>query len=240
MSNTRVRATVTGAVCLAWITPAFAQTPSPPAAPQEIYHVHVVKAAAGKLPELLEAYKNTVPPDPGDPQVSPIILRHREGGEWDLIVITPRGKDHTLRSDAPPQPVQDFNQRIIPITDWHADTFAVGPTWDVVQKALVPARAAQAVYVVTDSRAITGHRPQLRQTLDRIGEQASGRNVLFAHMEGQPWNFLSVTRYDSWADLGQQQTAPAGPQDPSLDLRRDMAVHNDTVATWVGGAEARR
>jgi hypothetical protein len=74
----------------------------------------------------------------------------------------------------------------------------------------------------------------------RIVEQSAGRNVLFAHIEGEPRNFLSVTRYDSWADLGQPQTAPSGPQDPSMDLRRDMAVHHDTVATYVSGGEARK
>lgn len=240
MSSTRVRAALGAAACLAWITPAFAQQPSQPAAPQEIYHVHVVKATAGKLPELIEVYKNPVAPDPGDPQVDPIVLRHREGGEWDIIVVTPRGKDHTVRSDAPPQPIQDFNQKVIPLTDWHADTFTVGPTWDVVQKALVPARGAQPVYTVTDYRALTGHRSQLRQTLDRIVAQSGGRSVLFAHVEGAPWNFIGITRYDSWADLGQQQTAPVQPQENSLDLRRDMAVHHDTVATYVGGGEARR
>jgi len=240
MSGTRVRATLGAVACLAWVTPAFAQQPPPPAAPLEIYHVHVVKAAAGKLPELIEVYKNAVAPDPGDPQVDPIILRHREGGEWDIIVVTPRGKDYTLRSDALPAPIQAFNEKVIPLTDWHADTFTVGPTWDVVQKALVPARGAQPVYTVTDYRALTGHRSQLRQTLDRIVEQSAGRSVLLSHVEGAPWNFIAITRYDSWADLGQQQTAPAGPQDPSLDLRRDMAVHHDTVATYVGGGEARR
>jgi hypothetical protein len=240
MSSTRVRATLGATACLAWITPALAQQPSPPAAPQEIYHVHVVKATAGKLTELIEVYKTAVAPDPGDPQVNPIILRHREGGEWDIIVITPRGKDHTLSSGAPSQATQDFNQKVIPLSDWHADTFTVGPSWDVVQKALLPAGGAQTVYTVTDYRALTGHRTQLRQTLDKIVEQGGGRNVLFSHVEGAPWNFISVTRYDSWADLGQQQTAPAGPQDPSLDLRRDMAVHHDTVATYVWGGDGRR
>ncbi|HVR70643.1 MAG TPA: hypothetical protein VMT87_07330, partial [Vicinamibacteria bacterium] len=120
------------------------------------------------------------------------------------------------------------------------DTFTVGPAWDVVQKALVPGRGAQPVYTVTDYRALTGHRTQLRQTLDRIVERSAGRSVLLTHIEGAPWNFLGITRYDSWADLGQQQTAPAGQApDPALDLRRDMAVHHDTVATYVGGGEGR-
>jgi hypothetical protein len=224
------------------VTPVLAQQPpSPPAEALELYHVHVVKAAAGKLSDLIDAYSPGPAARPGDPQVAPIVLRHREGGEWDLLVITPLGKDHSLNADPPPPEVQAFNQRIIPITDWHGDTFAVGPPWESVQKAILPARRAQTVYVVTDLRALTGHRPQLRQTLDRIGQQASGRSALFAHVEGAPWNFLTITRYDSWADLGQQQTGqPSQPLDNSLDLRRDMAVQHDTVATYVGGGEARK
>jgi hypothetical protein len=144
------------------VTPAFAQQPpSPPAEALELYHVHVVKATADKLSDLIDAYSPGPAARPGDPQVAPIVLRHREGGEWDLIVITPLGKDHALNADPPPPDVQAFNQRIIPITDWHGDTFAVGPPWESVQKALLPARGAQGtVYVVTDVRAVTGHRPQ--------------------------------------------------------------------------------
>jgi len=243
MSRKCVRRVFGTAVGVLLATPLLAQQPpSTPAAALELYHVHVVKAAAGKLSDVIDAYSNGPAARPGDPQVAPVILRHREGGEWDLMVITPHGKDHTLSADTPPAEVQAFNQKIIPLSDWHGDTFAVGPPWESVQKAILPARGAQGtVYVVTDLRALTGHRQGLRQTLDRIGQQAPGRTALFAHVEGAPWNFLTITRYDSWADLGQQQTGQSSQQqDPSLDLRRDMAVHHDTVATYVGGGEARK
>ena len=227
--------------------PTLAQPPSPSAVapPQELYHLHFAKAAAGKLAELTEANKGGPAPDKGDPQVAPIILRHREGGEWDLFVITPLGKEHTMRTDVPlPQDVQQFNQRVNPLTDWHSDSFVVGPTWDVVQKALMPSAGAQStVYTVSDYRAVPGHRPQLRQTLDALAQQAPGRGVLFAHAEGGPWNFIDVVRYDSWGDLGRQATqpAPAASQpDPGLQLREHMAVHHDTVATYVAGGEARK
>ena len=62
----------------------------------ELYHIHMSKAAPGKLPQLTEAYQTAPAPDASEPQVTPIILRHREGGEWDLITITPLGKQVTL------------------------------------------------------------------------------------------------------------------------------------------------
>ncbi len=80
----------------------------------------------------------------------------------------------------------DYFTRLGPLSDWHSDTFVTGPAWAVVQKALVPAKDAQTVYVVSDYRSLAGHRPQLRQTLDRNATDTPGRSVLFAHVEGAP------------------------------------------------------
>src|SRR5688500_20359374 len=89
----------------------------------ELYHIHVSKAAPGKLTQLIDAYQKGPAPEANEPQVTPIIMRHREGGEWDLITITPLGKQITLTASAPSQAVQDFNTRLQPLSDWHADTF---------------------------------------------------------------------------------------------------------------------
>jgi hypothetical protein len=217
-----------------------------PAQPQqqtpalELYHIHVSKAAPGKLPQLIEAYQTGPAPEASQPQVTPIILRHREGSEWDLITITPLGKQVTLKAEAPPQAVQDYFTRLAPLSDWHGDTFVVGPSWAVVQKALVPAKDAQPVYVVSDYRSLPGHRPQLRQILDRTVQDTPGRSVLFAHVEGAPWNFLSVTSYDSWNAIGAPPPQPASgtpPQDAGLAIREHMAVHHDTIVVYVSGGQ---
>jgi hypothetical protein len=217
-----------------------AQQPQQQAPAPELYHIHVVKAAPGKLPQLIEAYQNAPAPEAGQPQVTPIILRHREGSEWDLITITPLGKQVTLKADAPPQAVQDYYTRLQPLSDWHGDTFVVGPSWAVVQKALVPAKGAQPVYVVSDYRSLAGHRAQLRQILDRTAQDTPGRSVIFAHVEGAPWNFLTVTSYDSWNAIGAPPPQPASgtsPQDAGLALREHMAVHHDTIAVYVSGGQ---
>lgn len=217
-----------------------------PAQPQqqaqalELYHIHVSKAAPGKLLQLVDAYQKGPAPDASQPQVTPIILRHREGGEWDFITITPLGKQITLTASAPPQAVQDYFARLDPLSDWHVDTFVVGPSWAVVQKALVPPKDAQPVYVVSDYRSLAGHRSQLRQILDRNAQDTPGRSVLFAHVEGAPWNFLTVTSYDSWNAVGAPppQSASGTPRpDPGLDLREHMAVHHDTIAVYISGGQ---
>ena len=221
-----------------------AQQPTQQSQPQapalELYHIHISKAAPGKLPQLIEAYQNGPAPEAGQPQVTPIILRHREGGEWDLITITPLGKQITLTASAPPQAVQDYFTRLGPLSDWHGDTFVIGPSWAVVQKALVPAKDAQLVYVVSDYRSLAGHRTQLRQILDRNAQDTPGRSVLFAHVEGAPWNFLTVTSYDSWNAIGAPPPQPASGTsrpEPGLELREHMAVHHDTITSYVSGGQ---
>lgn len=207
----------------------------------ELYHIHVVKAAPGKLPQLISEYKNEPGPQEGQPQASPVILRHREGSEWDLIEITPLGKETTISAQPPSKAVQEYRERLWGLAAWHGDTFAVGPAWATVQKVLVPeGNAQQAVYVVSDYRALSGHRRQLREVLDGNAEQTPGRAVIFSHVEGAPWNLLMVTRYDSWADLGADTQPQAGQQEPGLAIREHLAVHHDTICTYVSGGEAIR
>ncbi len=218
------------------LTIAVAQE-SQPAQDLELYHIHVVNSAPGKLTELIDAYKNAPGPEAGEPQVTPIILRHAQGGEWDLIVITPLGKQTTITASAPTKAVQEYNQRLAPLSNWHGDTFVVGPAWSVVQKLLVPAKG-EPIYQISDYRSLPGHRAQLQKVLN--DGPAAARSILFAHVEGAPWNFLSITRFDSWAELGAPPQPAAGtatPQAQGLAIRDHMAVHHDTIATYVSGGQ---
>lgn len=245
MNRTDVRSGILlVAAFLLTATVSIAQQPAQPQSQQpapalELYHIHISKAAPGKLTQLIDAYKNGPAPAADEPQVSPIILRHRDGDEWDLITITPLGKQVTLSANAPPQATQDYFQRVGPLSDWHSDTFVVGPSWAIVQKALVVTKG-DPVYTVTDYRSLPGHRAELRQVLDRGAQDTPGRNVLFSHVEGASWNFLIVTRYDSWAEMGApppQPAAGAAPQDQGLAMRDHLAVHHDTIAVYVSGGQ---
>ena len=56
---------------------------------RELYRIHFFKAAPGKLPDLIDAYKNAPVPDAATPR--PMAFRHQSGDDWDLMVIYPLG-----------------------------------------------------------------------------------------------------------------------------------------------------
>lgn len=223
---------------------------------QEVYHVHFVKAAPGKLPEMIDAYVNA----PADPNASapPLILRHVEGDDWDLLVLTPMGKEDKVTAGAPSTADMQFIQRTRPLRAMHTDTITVGPAWATTRAALAtPNPGVQAtgtsggaptsaVYVVTTMRAQPGHRDQLEQVLRRIAALDPGRTVTLQHLEGAAWDFATVTRYDSWAAFAENEATPDAQRlraqsfrsadGPSLELREHLAEHHDTLAVRVDAA----
>jgi hypothetical protein len=56
--------------------------------------------------------------------------------------------------------------------------------------------------------------------------------VVLTHLEGGPWNFVEVDRYNSWQDLATD--AAASTDDPGWStVREHSAFHHDTLADRV-------
>ncbi len=222
---------------------------------QEIYHAHFVKAAPGKLPELIDAYRNL--PSDMTSSAPPLILRHVEGDDWDLLVLTPLGKEDKITAAGPSRADEQFFQRLRPLSAMHTDTITRGPAWSVASAALMIQKpgvevagtsgsTATPVYIVSTFRALPGHREQLEQVLRRLAAVQPGHDVTLQHMEGSAWDFLMVSRYDSWAALAQDESTPdmqslraqsfRSADGPSLELREHLAEHHDTLAVRVDGA----
>jgi len=174
----------------------IAAAQSTPPARTDVYHVHFAKAALGKGAELGEYLKTA---DPNVPMSAHhIVLRHQDGEDWDYVVIQHLGTKTTVEAagTAVPAAMRDLSA-------WHNDTFVNGPSWSEFSKALgidegSPTKTAGSVYVVSVYRAAPGHREQLEKSLNQSapGDTASG-NVLMQHLEGGPWQFLTVVRYNS-------------------------------------------
>jgi hypothetical protein len=223
--------------------PGSARTDAPPATPQaaggqELYHVHFVKAAPGKLAELIDAYV-AAPLEPPTAQ-PPVILRHVEGDDWQLLVIAPLGTEETLQVAAPSAAMQEFLTRTRPLRAQHTDTFAIGPAWADARKALLGDDAAQgaaaAVYVVTVVRALPGHRDQLEGVLRKEVTAAPGSTLVLQHLEGASWEFVTISRYASWTAFGdslQKERGQAVMSPISAGLGDHMAEHHDTLAERV-------
>lgn len=204
------------------LSPAQAQTP----AAADVYHVLFAKAAPGQAAALAKELQEQ---DPKDPMASHyLLLRHQSGDDWDYCLIQHIGTKASVDvSNAQPNPP--------PTMAWHTDTYVAGPSWGEVTRALLPAatdaKAASSVYIVAVHRAVPGHRSQLEGVVRQVNADAKVpiSSLVFTHLEGGPWQFLAVDRYDSWQDLAKDRTATAN--DPGwAQLREHVAFHHDTIA----------
>ena len=209
-------------------SPAHAQQPA--AASGDVYHVHFTKAAPGKgaaLGDFLRA-PTPAPAMPGHV----IVLRHQQGDDWDYCVIEHVGPKATVDpAGTPPNPGTDLRS-------WHTDTFVSGPPWAEFAKnmGVDSSGASGSVYSVAIWRALPGHRDQLQKALQQIDAASkvqTGR-VMLQHLEGGPWQFLQVERYNSWQDFATDMAASAsasgrGP-DAWSQVREHSSYHHDTVA----------
>jgi hypothetical protein len=202
----------------------FAQT----AARTDVYHVHFAKAALGKGVEEAEYLKKQGPNAtmPGHY----IVLRHQSGEDWDYAVIEHLGTKATLDAagSPPPASARDLNA-------WHGDTFVNGPAWPEFAKAMGlddASKSSGSVYVVSVYRAAPGHRDELEKSLSQPGTGTAG-NVLLQHLEGAPWHFLAVARYNSWDDFAKGEKTDAGgtfkPDSGWIGVRNHSTYHNDTI-----------
>ena len=194
----------------------------------DLYHLHFAAAVPGKAVQLGEFLKTSSPADHS------LILRHQYGSEWDYLVIEHLGTKATVEAAGTPAPASARD-----LYAWHADTFVNGPAWADFVKAMGlgegASKSAASAYVVGTYRAIPGHRDQLEKMLSAApssGDPVSGA-ILMQHVEGAPWNFLTITRYNSWHDFATGETNSAAQTAKGsggwYELREHAATHNDTL-----------
>jgi len=209
---------------LAICTAASAQ-PAP--ANSDLYHIHFTKAVPGQAAQLGQELKK---PDTTSSMPDHfIVLRHQEGDDWDYCVIQHLGPKATVdAAGTPAGPARTMRA-------WHTDTFASGPSWGEVSKALGigdgASGTAASVYNVQVWREAAGHRDQLLKAIAQAGSSAKIpiSRVTFQHVEGGPWTYLAVDRYNSWQDFGTDQASTTDDA-PWAELRAHSTYHHDTLA----------
>ena len=194
----------------------------------DVYMVHFAKSTLGKAAEEADYLKQTDPKDPMSGHH--LVVRHQSGEDWDYAVIQHLGTKTTIDAggNPPPASARDLNA-------WHSDTFVNGPAWPEFAKEMGlddPAKSAGSVYVVAVFRAAPGHRDELEKSLAQPGTGTAG-NVMLQHLDGSPWTFLTVVRYNSWEDFAKGEKADAAntlkPDSGWLAIRNYCSYHNDTI-----------
>jgi hypothetical protein len=199
----------------------------------DVYHVHFTHAVPGKAAELGESLKTPGPnaPMPGHM----IILRHQAGDAWDYAVISHYGTKFTVEAAREQQPNAKRD-----LSDWHNDTLVNGPSWSEFTRALGigddAKKTSGSVYVVSTYRVNPGHRDEAEKNLGEPPNPAIDKTagtVLMQHLEGSPWQYLTVARYNSWQDLAATEVnivpVTAKKDSPWSKFREHIVYHTDTL-----------
>ena len=205
-------------------TVAQGRATAPQAAATDVYHVHFAKAVPGQAAALAADLQKQDPKAPMPGHL--VLLRHQEGDDWDYCVIEHLGTKATVEIGPAPAPSAPA------LSAWHNDAFVAGPSWAAFQKAL--GATATGVYIVSTHRAVPGHREQLLKVLnqaDPASKVAIGR-LMLTHLEGGPWQYLGIDRYNSWQDLATDR-ASSGSTGTWAEARMHSAFHTDTIADRV-------
>jgi hypothetical protein len=202
----------------------------------DVYMIHFAYAAPGKAAQVAEFLKT---PDPKSAMPGHLlVLRHQDGAEWDYVAIEHLGAKATVEASGMtmmPAAARDAYAM-------HTDSYVSGPPWAEFSKAMgidESAKTGGSVYRVSIYRAAPGHRDELEKTLTTMpsGTQASPANVVLQHLEGGPWNYVAIMRFNSWDDFASFEKNSVGQTATGksvwYEMREYCSMHNDTLTDRV-------
>ncbi len=113
--------------------------------PVYLYKTTFVRAAQGKLLDLIALYKDRMAVIEASGDVRPFWWRHTQGDQWDLMILTPMGsytdyyaKGKVAKRDkagaAAGLSWADFARKLDACSSWKEDVFVYGPPLEFVKK----------------------------------------------------------------------------------------------------------
>jgi hypothetical protein len=238
---------------------------SSPAASQEaaelegdhLYHVVMLRAAPGRLPELIELLKEErdLLGDVNEPL--PLWMRHSQGDQWDLLLLYSMGDFHsyfeparTTRRLASGERKGLSQERLRMeadlLTSLREELFVKGPDPRLLGRAF----ADNGYYHVEMMVALAGkHRELLdERRMENVYRRELGRpvNFIFVREAGGPWDTFTIGFYKDIRHFAETSSFPAQEQERAaraagfesaehigVYMRRLILYHRDTLATAI-------
>ncbi len=218
-----------------------------------LYRAALVQAAPGKLLDLIDGYKTSLPSLAQNGDEAPIWMRHSQGDRWDLLLLFPMGswaeyerpdrieRRHKASPFSPPMAA-----RLAQDIAWQEDVFVYGPPLREVR-----ARADKAGFFHVEMfEALPGRRTDLEREreMENAYSKRLGRpeNLIFVRDQGAAWDLFTVgcyrdlKHYAESADIppaDQEAAAKAAGFTSSSDigpyLRSLILLHHDTLAVAI-------
>ena len=210
-----------GKFMLALFLVIFVLTPLIPSANAEslsseqtyLYRTTFIRAAPGKLLDLIDLFKNQMSAYDASGDKPPFWWRHTQGDQWDLMMLYPMGsyaefysKDRIARrtqAQAGSSLSQmEFKKRFQECSSWHEDILVKGPPLKVAEKIFKDTSFYHCEIFI----ALPGKHAELfkQREMENAYLLNTGRiqNLIFTRDLGASWDLFTLGCYkdmDQWA-----------------------------------------
>lgn len=222
-----------------------------------LYRTLMVRAAPGQLLEVIELLKDRAPAYEAAGGHPPLMMRHSQGDQWDLLLLYPMGsfadyfstERRAQRDEAwAASGISDteFERTFNELVSWREDLYVLGPRLEQVQRSF----ADNAYYHVEMFIALPGKREALLEERRMENAYLAGidrpLNLIFTRVAGAPWDLYTIGFYRDvkhWAAVAdvppERREASAraagfeGADRIGTYMRTLIQLHHDTLATAV-------
>ena len=231
--------------------------PPPSTKPVTLYKTTFVRAAPGKLLELIALYKDRMAVIEASGDARPFWWRHTQGDQWDLMLLTPMGgyaeyytKNLIARrkkaAEASGLSQEEFARKLDACSSWREDVFVMGPPLEFVKKAF----EGTAYYHIEIFVSLPGKQEELfkEREMENVYGVETGRpyNMIFVRDQGAAWDVFTLGCYRDikhWAvgdEVTKEQRAAAArkagfnsPDEIGPYMRTLIDMHRDTMGVAI-------
>jgi hypothetical protein len=215
-----------------------------------LYKVSLVQAAPGKLPDLIDLYKQRSAALTATSDESPLWMRHSQGDHWDLMILTPMQSYASFylperiakRGRVEQASAAQFKANIA----WQEDLFAYGPPLADLRKAF----ANGAFFHIEMFIALPGMFADLYKEREMENTYAKAikepENFIFVRDQGAAWDIFTIGVFRDLKHYAESADVPAADQQAAAKaagfdapsqigpyLRRFIREHHDTLAVAI-------
>lgn len=227
------------------------------AEPTYLYKTTFVRAAPGKLLDLIALCKSRMAVVDASGDERPFWWRHTQGDQWDLMLLFPMGSyteyyskerlsRRTKAAEASPLSPKEFKNKLDACSSWREDIFVTGPPLEAVKKAF----EGTAYYHIEIFISLPGKQEELfkERRMENAYQVAMGRpeNMIFVRDQGAVWDIFTLGCYRDlkhWAespDIPKEKRGAAarqagfkGPDEIGPYMRTLIDMHRDTMGVAI-------
>jgi len=231
--------------------------PPPSTKPAYLYKTTFVRAAQGKLLDLIALYKERMAVIEAAGDAPPFWWRHTQGDHWDLMILTPMGsyaeyyaKGRVARRDKAAAKAglsgAEFGARLDACSSWKEDVFVYGPPLEFVTKQF----EGTGYYHIEIMVSLPGKQAELykEREMENVYGAAGGRpyNMIFVRDQGAAWDIYTLGCYrdlQHWAapspltkderEAAAKKAGFAGADAIGPTMRTLIDFHRDTMGVAI-------